>query len=101
MDAENANQLEWKKRPDYEHHLWDPLELFYDRGHGVHDPFDETIPRAVAEPGTRKGCHYMCAYQINLESLVESTRVQIQVLISGFPGSEEGLTPQAVLCVRV
>jgi hypothetical protein len=44
MDAENANQLEWKKRPDYEHHLWDPLELFYDRGHGVHDPFDDTIP---------------------------------------------------------
>ncbi len=34
MDAENANLLEWKKRPDYENHLGDPLQLFYDRGHG-------------------------------------------------------------------
>lgn len=41
MDAENANLSEWKKRPDYEHHLGDPLQLFYDRGHGIHDPFDD------------------------------------------------------------
>ncbi len=31
----------FQKRPDYEHHLGDPTQLFYDRGHGVHDPFDE------------------------------------------------------------
>ncbi len=34
----------WEKRPDYEHHLGDPTQLFYDRGHGIHDPFDETNP---------------------------------------------------------
>ena len=44
MDAENAKLSEWKKRPDYEHHLGDPLQLFYDRGHGIHDPFDEENP---------------------------------------------------------
>jgi hypothetical protein len=35
---------EWEKRPDYENHLSDPLQLMYDRGHGIHDPFDETNP---------------------------------------------------------
>lgn len=41
MSADEAKQKEWEKRPDYEHHLGDPTQLFYDRGHGVHDPFDE------------------------------------------------------------
>jgi hypothetical protein len=44
MSAEEAKQKEWEKRPDYENHLGDPLQLFYDRGHGVHDPFDEGNP---------------------------------------------------------
>jgi len=44
MDAETAKLLEWKKRPDYEHHLGDPLQLFYDRGYVVHDPFDVANP---------------------------------------------------------
>jgi len=44
MDADEAKQLEWKKRPDYEQHMGDPLQLMYDRGHGLHDPFDETNP---------------------------------------------------------
>ena len=44
MSADEAKQLEWEKRPDYEHHLGDPTQLMYDRGHGVHDPFDETNP---------------------------------------------------------
>jgi hypothetical protein len=44
MSAEEARQKEWEKRPDYEDHLGDPIQLFYDRGHGVHDPFDETNP---------------------------------------------------------
>jgi len=44
MSADEANLLEWTKRPDYENHLGDPLQLFYDRGHGIHDPFDETNP---------------------------------------------------------
>jgi hypothetical protein len=44
MDAETAKLLESKKRPDYEHHLADPLQLFYDCGSGVHDPFDEANP---------------------------------------------------------
>jgi hypothetical protein len=42
MSADEAMQKEWEKRPDYEHHLGDPTQLNYDRGHGVHDPFDET-----------------------------------------------------------
>jgi len=33
-----------EKRPNYEEHKGDPLQLFYDRGHGVSDPFDETNP---------------------------------------------------------
>ncbi len=44
MTAEEAKQKEWEKRPDYEDHLGDPLQLFYDRGHGVRDPFDEVNP---------------------------------------------------------
>jgi hypothetical protein len=44
MSADEAKELEWQKRPDYEHHEGDPLQLMYDRGHGVHDPFDETNP---------------------------------------------------------
>jgi hypothetical protein len=35
---------EWKRRPDYEDHPGDPTQLMYDRGHGVHDPFDEDAP---------------------------------------------------------
>jgi hypothetical protein len=44
MSADEARQLEWEKRPDYRDHLGDPTQLMYDRGHGVHDPFDETNP---------------------------------------------------------
>ncbi len=44
MSADEAQQKEWEKRPDYERHLGDPTQLFYDRGHGVHDPFDESNP---------------------------------------------------------
>jgi hypothetical protein len=44
MTADEAKQKEWEKRPDYEDHLSDPTQLFYDRGHGVRDPFDETSP---------------------------------------------------------
>jgi len=44
MSADEALQKEWKKRPDYEDHLGDPEQLLYDRGHGVHDPFDEENP---------------------------------------------------------
>jgi hypothetical protein len=45
MDKEEATgNKEWESRPDYENHLGDPLQLNYDRGHGVHDPFDETNP---------------------------------------------------------
>jgi hypothetical protein len=44
FSAEEAQTKQWEKRPDYEHHLGDPTQLMYDRGHGVHDPFDETNP---------------------------------------------------------
>lgn len=41
---EVTENMEWEVRPDYENHPGDPLQHFYDRGHGVHDPFDETNP---------------------------------------------------------
>ncbi|HLG63811.1 MAG TPA: hypothetical protein VKY19_17855 [Ktedonosporobacter sp.] len=44
MSAGEVNEKEWEVRPDYEDHPGDPLQLFYDRGHGIHDPFDETNP---------------------------------------------------------
>src|SRR5438132_12658556 len=44
MKADDVKLKEWEKRPDYEDHLGDPTQLFYDRGHGVPDPFDETNP---------------------------------------------------------
>ncbi len=44
MTENEAKELEWTKRPDYEAHKTDPVQLMYDRGHGVHDPFDETNP---------------------------------------------------------
>ena len=44
LNTEDAKLKQWEKRPDYENHLDDPLQLFYDRGHGVSDPFDKQNP---------------------------------------------------------
>ncbi len=44
MSADEVKDKEWEKRPDYEEHPGDPLQLFYDRGHGVSDPFDPANP---------------------------------------------------------
>jgi len=44
LSEDEVDEIKWEKRPDYEHHLADPTQLFYDRGHGIHDPFDETNP---------------------------------------------------------
>jgi hypothetical protein len=44
LSKDEAEEMKWEKRPDYEHHLGDPTQLFYDRGHGIHDPFGETNP---------------------------------------------------------
>ncbi len=44
LSKDEAEAMKWEKRPDYEHHLGDPTQLFYDRSHGIHDPFDETNP---------------------------------------------------------
>lgn len=41
LSASVLEQTEWEKRPDYEHHLGDPTQLMYDRGHNVYDPYDE------------------------------------------------------------
>ena len=46
MSAEDALIKEWEIRPNYEAHAADPLQLSYDRGHGIHDPFDETNPNS-------------------------------------------------------
>lgn len=42
MPADVVKDKEWTIRPDYEDHLGDPLQLLYDEGHGVEDPFDES-----------------------------------------------------------
>lgn len=44
MSRDEVQQFEWEIRPDYEDHPGDPLQLMYDRGHGVSDPFDENNP---------------------------------------------------------
>jgi hypothetical protein len=44
LSQSEADEMQWEKRPDYEDHLGDPTQLFYDRGHGIRDPFDETNP---------------------------------------------------------
>ena len=44
LNKDEAGEMQWEKRPDYEHHLGDPTQLFYDRGHSIHDPFDDTNP---------------------------------------------------------
>lgn len=40
LSSDEVKDREWEKRPDYEDHLGDPTQLFYDRGHGVHDPYE-------------------------------------------------------------
>jgi hypothetical protein len=42
LSSEQLQEIRWTKRPDYEAHLGDPTQLFYDEGHGVPDPFDKT-----------------------------------------------------------
>jgi hypothetical protein len=44
MSADEVHAVKWEKRPDYEDHPGDPTQLMYDRGHGIHDPFDEDNP---------------------------------------------------------
>jgi hypothetical protein len=44
LSKDEAAEMKWERRPDYEHHLGDPTQLFYDRGHGIHDPFDRANP---------------------------------------------------------
>ncbi len=44
LNVAEFNDPQWEKRPDYDRHLGDPTQLLYDRGHGIHDPFDDTQP---------------------------------------------------------
>lgn len=44
MSADEVKDKEWEMRPAYEKHPGDPLQHFYDRGHGIPDPFDQTNP---------------------------------------------------------
>ncbi len=46
MTEEDAKEEKWTIRPNTKAHEADPIQLFYDRGHGVDDPFDETNPTA-------------------------------------------------------
>jgi hypothetical protein len=47
LSHDETEQPLWQKRPDYEDHPGDPTQLFYDRGHGIQDPFDETNPDKI------------------------------------------------------
>ena len=49
LSAAEAEEPVWQRRPDYEDHLGDPTQLMYDRGHGVHDPFDPDGPGGPAK----------------------------------------------------
>jgi len=40
MSKDEINDKEWNVRPAYEEHPGDPMQLMYDRGHGIQDPFD-------------------------------------------------------------
>jgi hypothetical protein len=40
LSADELHNMKWRIRPDYENHPGDPLQHFYDRGHGIQDPFD-------------------------------------------------------------
>jgi hypothetical protein len=42
LSSAEVQDTQWEKRPDYEHHLGDPTQLFYDRSHGINDPYDDT-----------------------------------------------------------
>ncbi len=42
MTEDEEQKMEWKIRPNYVAHEGDPVQLMYDRGHGVEDPLDET-----------------------------------------------------------
>jgi hypothetical protein len=44
LSSQQIEDALWNKRPDYEHHLGDPLQIFYDEGHGVPNPYDDTRP---------------------------------------------------------
>lgn len=44
LSPEQLAEERWTKRPDYQHHLGDPTQLFYDEGHGVPDPFIDRDP---------------------------------------------------------
>ena len=46
MTEDEAKEEKWVIRPNAKAHESDPIQLFYDRGHGVEDPFDETNPTA-------------------------------------------------------
>ncbi|HEX4714001.1 MAG TPA: DUF2171 domain-containing protein [Ktedonobacteraceae bacterium] len=42
LSSQQIEDALWEKRPDYEDHLGDPTQLFYDQGHGVNSPFDDS-----------------------------------------------------------
>lgn len=41
LNSQQVQDALWRTRPDYEDHPGDPLQHFYDRGHGIHDPYDD------------------------------------------------------------
>lgn len=40
LSSDQLKELRWTKRPDYENHLGDTTQIFYDEGHGIQNPFE-------------------------------------------------------------
>jgi len=62
--------MQWEKRPDYEHHLGDPTQLFYDRGHGIMTRSTIQIPIRPEKGGVESPILYketIKKYKIRLE----------------------------------
>jgi hypothetical protein len=42
LSSEQVEEPRWTKRPNYQQHMADPTQLFYDEGHGIRNPYEET-----------------------------------------------------------
>jgi len=51
LSASEIADRQWEKRPDYTRHLGDPTQLFYDRGHGIPDQYDQDAWEQPGSPG--------------------------------------------------
>lgn len=45
LSSQQVEEPRWTKRPNYQRHLADPTQLFYDEGHGIRNPYEEAGPQ--------------------------------------------------------